>query len=720
MKKRKAATSSWVQRRLLKVSSNRASSAPLPPPPMEPMNNWVLAEFASSSSSSTSSSSSISSPTTTTTTTTTARGGEAAAPDQEGNTQELRALLARLQAENSMLRSQLHDAPLPRRSPQALLSSDRSTQTDPDRVTVMDSFWLSKIRASERRSMAQVAPPPSTTLAAAMDIEDATEEGSAASVVHEQRAPQPQPPQVPPAVLPSPPPSLPQTRPPQAQPPKKTEPKPKSNLEAQPKVQVLPEMQPAQLQTQTDPQPEGEEKKGGAERQAVGNSGGSLQESRSTNETLLRAQLLAGISKRTPTPEETSAGGSVSAEPNDDAEPPVDDASDILQPHSRGKVVGLVKAPDKNGSAIEVLHFDAERQRYRVEFLDNGRVVEVQPTDEGDGPSIGPSPSVQFESEFGMLRRQNIVASESGDSGFEESTVDFLTRRHAALVVHRGQGDQDFDAEACSLFELQRRGTPPEEFFPGVDLESFLLARPAVFTVTGNGRNALVKLAISPNKAPKQPPSTTTATTTTTCTTTANSKSSDKKTANGTPPVSPKKDPAFQHKPSSRAYIYDCNNETYPECMSRRIFGGPLGSLTEMKGITGGGGSGGTTLFLRNVQSNTVSGPFWSISKAAKNLDKVAFGGRYPAQVRVVHAGAVGSLPIRNTPLKSGTKSRWIDAPRAEKLVGQLLSVKVPVKVTTMVAKSSSSVSSPPPFGSQVLGGKASQLRSSPRTTRRT
>ena len=91
-----------------------------------------------------------------------------------------------------MLRSQLHDAPLPRRSPQALLSSDRSTQTDPDRVTVMDSFWLSKIRASERRSMAQVAPPPSTTLAAAMDIEDATEEGSAASVVHEQRAPQPQ------------------------------------------------------------------------------------------------------------------------------------------------------------------------------------------------------------------------------------------------------------------------------------------------------------------------------------------------------------------------------------------------------------------------------------------------------------------------------------------------------------------------------------------------
>ena len=132
-----------------------------------------------------------------------------------------------------------------------------------------------------------------------------------------------------------------------------------------------------------------------------------------------------------------------------------------------------------------------------------------------------------------------------------------------------------------------------------------------------------------------------------------------------------------------------------------RIFGAPIGSLSDMKGIIKG-----TTLFLRNIQSNIVHGPFWATTKVGKHINRSAFGGRFPAQVRIVHNTHIATLPVQNTPLKGIRKNRWLDVSKTENLVAQLSSAfpnSTSYKESTTKLASVSSAGSTGLFGSQVL-----------------
>lgn len=88
----------------------------------------------------------------------------------------------------------------------------------------------------------------------------------------------------------------------------------------------------------------------------------------------------------------------------------------------------------------------------------------------------------------------------------------------------------------------------------------------------------------------------------------------------------------------------------------------------------------GTLLFLRNIATKTITGPFESAGRPARDLVASLFGGRFRAQVRVKHAagyqGAVGTLPVRDsaafrriTLLKG---ARWIEPDVVEALVKEL------------------------------------------------
>jgi len=95
--------------------------------------------------------------------------------------------------------------------------------------------------------------------------------------------------------------------------------------------------------------------------------------------------------------------------------------------------------------------------------------------------------------------------------------------------------------------------------------------------------------------------------------------------------------------PSSVAgFVFHCNSFTKGECLQRNIFacpsGGKFGVHSKVKR--------GDILFLADFASRSVLGIFEATCKAEMNIEKNAFGGRFPWQVRVRNINGEGQPPL--------------------------------------------------------------------------
>ncbi len=73
-----------------------------------------------------------------------------------------------------------------------------------------------------------------------------------------------------------------------------------------------------------------------------------------------------------------------------------------------------------------------------------------------------------------------------------------------------------------------------------------------------------------------------------------------------------------------------CKKETEAECFQRRLFGDTERMWESVKEV-----KKGDTLFLYNIETDVLFGPFTASCDGGYNVEPEAWGGRFPAQVRV-------------------------------------------------------------------------------------
>ena len=76
------------------------------------------------------------------------------------------------------------------------------------------------------------------------------------------------------------------------------------------------------------------------------------------------------------------------------------------------------------------------------------------------------------------------------------------------------------------------------------------------------------------------------------------------------------------------AYFFHCNSKTRPECVQRKLFGGPQPG--RYKSV-----APGAVLFLFNVDKKSIEGPFKAITKLQQNIVPEAWNGRFSWQCQV-------------------------------------------------------------------------------------
>merc|ERR1719291_1230420 len=81
----------------------------------------------------------------------------------------------------------------------------------------------------------------------------------------------------------------------------------------------------------------------------------------------------------------------------------------------------------------------------------------------------------------------------------------------------------------------------------------------------------------------------------------------------------------------AEGYLFVCASSTQGECASKRLFGSPGREFPDMQRSIGPN----TKLFLFNMQTYTMMGPFSPSGTPANNIVAAAFGGKFTAQLRV-------------------------------------------------------------------------------------
>eukprot|EP00927_Polykrikos_kofoidii_P082736 TRINITY_DN8302_c1_g1_i1.p1 TRINITY_DN8302_c1_g1~~TRINITY_DN8302_c1_g1_i1.p1 ORF type:complete len:1233 (-),score=226.89 TRINITY_DN8302_c1_g1_i1:48-3746(-) len=98
-----------------------------------------------------------------------------------------------------------------------------------------------------------------------------------------------------------------------------------------------------------------------------------------------------------------------------------------------------------------------------------------------------------------------------------------------------------------------------------------------------------------------------------------------------------------EHKPAA-GYVFVCNNATEGDCNSLQMFGAPNRELDQMKRSIGPD----TQIFLFSIERAVLIGVFAAVGMPSMNIERGAWKGRFPAQVRVAPREAPlmqGQLP---------------------------------------------------------------------------
>ena len=80
----------------------------------------------------------------------------------------------------------------------------------------------------------------------------------------------------------------------------------------------------------------------------------------------------------------------------------------------------------------------------------------------------------------------------------------------------------------------------------------------------------------------------------------------------------------------AKGFLAVCSYATEKECLEKMLFGSLAKWTTEVAKV-----ERGDIGFLRNYEANTIFGIFRAESDGLLNIDKDAWGGRFPAQVKV-------------------------------------------------------------------------------------
>ena len=82
--------------------------------------------------------------------------------------------------------------------------------------------------------------------------------------------------------------------------------------------------------------------------------------------------------------------------------------------------------------------------------------------------------------------------------------------------------------------------------------------------------------------------------------------------------------------PAMRYWKFVCKKDTEAECFGRMLFGDTRSFWNEIRDVRRG-----DVLFLYNLETDVLFGPFIADSDGQLNIEPDAWGSRFPAQVRV-------------------------------------------------------------------------------------
>jgi len=89
-------------------------------------------------------------------------------------------------------------------------------------------------------------------------------------------------------------------------------------------------------------------------------------------------------------------------------------------------------------------------------------------------------------------------------------------------------------------------------------------------------------------------------------------------------------------------YIFVCTNETEQECFSLNLFGAPKNMSADISKITR---ETGIFLLKKTEKFPIMYGVFLADSPPGENLSPLAFGGKFPAQIRIRQYYKFSPLP---------------------------------------------------------------------------
>lgn len=91
-------------------------------------------------------------------------------------------------------------------------------------------------------------------------------------------------------------------------------------------------------------------------------------------------------------------------------------------------------------------------------------------------------------------------------------------------------------------------------------------------------------------------------------------------------------------------FIFRCNEKTFQECLDRNLLGELEEYLPFIKQL-----DVGSSVFLYNTTNWNLYGTFKATSQGDKHIEPQAWGGKFPAQIRVKPIEEIKSIHIDKT-----------------------------------------------------------------------